>query len=39
MNFQVKRHLGDTIAARNDDARLRELKLKSMSFNFLRMAA
>ena len=39
VNYQIKRHLGDTIAARGEDARLRELSLKGLSFNFLRMAA
>ena len=39
VNFQAKRHLGSSVAARDADARQRELMLKGLSFNFLRMAA
>ena len=39
VNSMMKRHLGSSIAARNEDARLRELELKGLTFNFLRMAA
>ena len=39
VNAQAKRHLGSSVSARDEDARLRELSLKSLSFDFLRMAA
>ena len=39
VNFMLKQHLGSVIASRKEDSRMRELSLRSLAFNCLRIAA